>query len=100
MRFKTNPLSLSAKICCVTKREINLQKATLEAWKLNYFGPSVEHTVTTISSDRKEISYSRLKPLLECTLKHQRNRMSNLYAENEKNLEKTSGCLRLADNFK
>ena len=77
----------SKQICCVTKREINLQKATLEAWKLNYFGPSVEYTVTTISSDPKEKSYSRLKPLLKCNLKHQRKRMSNLaseYGENEK----------------
>ena len=77
-------------VALLKEREICRKRQTLEAWKHNYFGPSVEHTVTTISSDPKEKSYLRLKPLLECTLKHQRNRMSNLIdsvrecAENEK----------------
>ena len=71
-------------------REVCRKRQTLETWNVKFFGPSVEQTVTPISSDSKEKTSSQLKPLLECTLKHQRNRMSNLldsvreYAEVEK----------------
>ena len=45
-------------VALLKEREICRKRQTLEAWKHNYFGPSVEHTVTTISSDPKEKSYS------------------------------------------
>ena len=43
-------------VALLKEREICRKRQTLEDWKLNYFGPSVERTVTTISSDPKEKS--------------------------------------------
>ena len=45
-------------VALLKEREICIKRQTLKAWKLNYFDPSVEHTVTTISSELKEKSYS------------------------------------------
>ena len=56
-------------VALLKEREICRKRQTLEAWKHNYFGPSVEHTVTTIYSDPKEKSYSRLKPFSKTSKK-------------------------------
>ena len=89
-------------VALLKERENSRKRQTLEAWNLNFFGPSIEHTINpSIPSEPKEKSNSRLKPLFECTLKHQRNRMSNLldsvreYAEIERILPKQVAALIL-----
>ena len=89
-------------VALLREREVCRKKA-LEAWKLGIFGPSIAHTctVTATSSDLGEKSSSQLKPLLECSLKHQRNRTSSLldcfrdYAEIEKISAKQAAALLL-----
>ena len=52
------------------------KRQNLESWNADIFCPSLEQIL--LSSHPNEMPSSRLKPLLECTLKHQRNRMANL----------------------
>ena len=86
-------------VALLKEREVNRKRQKFEAWNTEIFGPSLEQTL--VSSLPNEKVTSRLKPLLECTLKHPRNRMANLldsvreYAEHEEITPKQVAALLL-----
>ena len=89
--------SLSVEFVALLKdREVCRKRQTLETWNVKFFGPSVEQRVTPISSDSKEKTSSRLKPLLESETPKKQNvkppRHCSRICRSRKNLSKTSRC--------